>query len=154
MTSKDSNIFKVPKLLTDGSNWITYKDRLRWALDARGLSSHLDDNVSEPQPPTVATESSTTTPTQLPPDALSQLTADEWHGYITRLEKWHVAEATIKQCIASTVPDSIFNRVKSKKTAKEVWDAVGEIFEGRSLMVAIDLQQEMQNLRCGKNNNA
>ena len=28
---------------------------------------------------------------------------------------------------------------KSKKTAKEVWDAVGEIFEGRSLMVAIDL---------------
>jgi len=154
MTSKDSDIFKVPKLLADGSNWITYKDRLRWVLDARGLSSHLDDNVSEPQPSTVATESSTTTPTQPPPDALSQLTADEQHGYITRLEKWHVSEATIKQCIASTVPDSIFNRVKSKKTAKEVWDAVGEIFEGRSLMVAIDLRQKMQNLRCGENDNA
>ena len=142
MTSKDSDIFKVPKLLADGSNWITYKDRLRWALDARGLSDHLDDNTSEPQPSTVATESSTTT------------TDSERRGYVIRLEKWRVAEATIKQCIASTVPDSIFNRVKSKKTAKEVWDAVGEIFEGRSLMVAIDLQQKMQNLRCGENHNA
>ena len=127
MTLKDSDIFKVPKLLADGSNWITYKDRLWWALDARGLSDHLDDNTSEPQPPTVTTESSTTT------------TNSEQRGYIIHLEKWRIDEATIKQCIASTVLDSIFNRIKSKKRAKKVWDAVGEIFEGRSLMVVIDL---------------
>ena len=41
--------FKVPKLLANGSNWVTYKDRLRWALNARGVLNHLDKVVPEPE---------------------------------------------------------------------------------------------------------
>jgi len=41
--------FKVPKLLADGSNWVTYKDRLRWALNARGVLNHIDKVVIEPE---------------------------------------------------------------------------------------------------------
>ena len=41
--------FKVPKLLADGSNWVTYKDRLRWALNARGLLNHIDKANTEPE---------------------------------------------------------------------------------------------------------
>ena len=48
MTSKEDTL-KVPKLQADGSNWITYKDRLRWALDARNVLHHLETDVPEPE---------------------------------------------------------------------------------------------------------
>ncbi|KAF9466346.1 hypothetical protein BDZ94DRAFT_1138953, partial [Collybia nuda] len=119
--------FKVPKLLADGSNWVTYKDRLRWALDAHGMLDQLEKNIPEPLTP--AELSSTKASPALPATP----------GYKIRYEKWWMAEATIKQCIASTVPDSVFNRVKAKKSAKDVWDAVAAIFEDRLLLVAINL---------------
>ena len=69
-----------------------------------------------------------------------------------RCEKWHTNEATVKQCITSSVPDSVFNRVKMKDSAKDIWDAVAQIFERCSLMVAINLRQKMQNVSCGASN--
>jgi hypothetical protein len=104
MTTKDETIFKVPKLLADGSNWVTYRDRLRWALSARGLLDNITDSIPEPTNPTV---------NDPPPDP-SDTAAIAAHtslnrGYAIRIEKWATAEATVKQCIASTVPDSIFN---------------------------------------------
>src|SRR5271155_1425234 len=53
MTTKDETIFKVPKLLADGSNWVTYRDRLRWALSAQGLLDNITDSIPEPMNPTV-----------------------------------------------------------------------------------------------------
>ena len=44
MSSKDE-ILKVPKLLKDGSNWVMYRDRLRWILRARKLLSHIESGV-------------------------------------------------------------------------------------------------------------
>ena len=41
--------FKVLKLLADGSNWVTYKDRLQWALNTHGILNHLDKVVPEPE---------------------------------------------------------------------------------------------------------
>jgi hypothetical protein len=31
----------ITKLVADGSNWVTYRDRMLWAIDSRGLSEHL-----------------------------------------------------------------------------------------------------------------
>ncbi|PPQ88056.1 hypothetical protein CVT25_013688 [Psilocybe cyanescens] len=76
-------------------------------------------------------------------------TAQITRSYEICLEKWQIAEATVKQCIASTVPDSIFNRIKSKKTAKDIWDTIADIFETCSTMVAIDLRLKLQNVKCG-----
>ena len=40
--SSDKDILRVPKLLKDGSNWVTYRDRLIWALDACGVLDHIE----------------------------------------------------------------------------------------------------------------
>ena len=39
-----------------------------------------------------------------------------------------------------------------KATAKDIWDAIVQIFQGCSLMVAINLRQKMQNVSCGASN--
>lgn len=134
--------FKVPKLNADGSNWVTFKDRFRWAIDARGMLDQLENVVEEPTDPTASEE----TPESAPADSQggnTQVQSSElqYRNFLIRRSQWRTAEATIKQCIASTVPDSVFNRIKTKKTAKGIWDALASIFQERSLMVAIDFEK-------------
>ncbi|KAI0043511.1 hypothetical protein FA95DRAFT_1498500, partial [Auriscalpium vulgare] len=95
--SEDLKI-KVPKLAADGSNWVTYRDRMIWGLTARLLEDHLTNDAM--------------------PTAYA--TAGTVNGH-TPAERWRQGEATVKQCIASSVPDSIFNRIKSGTRAKDVW---------------------------------
>ena len=142
--------FKVPKLSTDGSNWVTFKDRFRWAIDARGMLDQLENVVDEPTEPTVSKGTSESAPADSQGgNTHVQSNELQYRNFLIHHSQWHTAEATIKQCIASTVPDLVFNRIKTKKLAKGVWDTLVAIFQERLLMVAIDLQQKMQSVKCG-----
>jgi hypothetical protein len=35
----------VEKLVSDGSNWVTYRDRMIWTLQSRGLLKHLTNTT-------------------------------------------------------------------------------------------------------------
>jgi transposase InsO family protein len=143
--------FKVPKLNADGSNWVTFKDRFRWAIDARGMLDQLENVVEEPIDPTALSEETSESATADSQGGETHVQSSElqYRNFLIRRSQWRTAEATIKQCIASMVPDSVFNRIKTKKTAKGIWDALASIFQERSLMVAIDLRQKMQSVKCG-----
>ena len=107
----------VPKLAADGSNWVVYCDCMTWAMDSRLLSDHLT-NVSMPA-------------------AYGQ--AGTING-VTPAARWVQGEATVKQAIAASVPDSIFNRIKGSTRAKDVWDTLKALFEGRTQMIIVDLR--------------
>ena len=42
------DLMKVPKLEASGTNWVVYKDRFLWSVDARGLLEHVDGSEREP----------------------------------------------------------------------------------------------------------
>jgi hypothetical protein len=51
-TSKLGNEFlRIPKLDVSGSNWVLYKERFFWALDARGILEHVNGVADEPADP-------------------------------------------------------------------------------------------------------
>jgi hypothetical protein len=79
----------IPKLSADGSNWVVYRDRMIWAMNSCTLSDHLT-NASMPA---------------------AYGAAGMIHG-VTAPMQWVHGEATVKQAIAASVPDSIFNRIK------------------------------------------
>ena len=121
--------FKVLKLLADGSNWVTYKDRLRWVLNARGILNHLDKVIPEPEVLVAMELSPTDDSTAADPSGGTKVLPKDFNTSMTELvarssemchNKWHANEVTVKQCIASSVPDLVFNRVKMKSTAKDV----------------------------------
>ncbi len=121
--------FNVPKLLVDGSNWVIYRDQMIWAMGSRILSDHLT-NITMPQ-------------TYLP-------------GVINGVplaNQWAIGEATVKQAIAASVPDSIFNRIKGSTHAKDAWDALRALFEGQTQMIVVDLRRQLQTLKCGEEDN-
>src|ERR1700742_2175137 len=130
-------LLKVPKLLKDGSNWVIYRERLRWALDARGVLGHIESAVPErlltPRMGKGKEKDDATGAEEVPETEITDGQLDKVQG---KLEQWVRDEAVAKQAIASTLPDSVFSRIRTKQTAKEVWEAVVAIFEERSFMLA------------------
>ena len=43
---------KIPKLETDGLNWVIFKDRFLYAADAASLKEHIDGTGAAPRPVT------------------------------------------------------------------------------------------------------
>lgn len=62
MSSSDSKDFlRVPMLEAGGANWVVYKDRLRWAADARGYLGHLEGKKIAPISPTIPDDADSAT---------------------------------------------------------------------------------------------
>src|ERR1700677_3082778 len=120
----------ITKLIADGSNWVTYRDRMLWAIDSRGLAEHLTNAAM-----TVT------------------YTAVGLVGTVTPQMRWDHDQAVVKQLIAASVPDTVFNSIKTGTTAKDVWDALKKLYEGCTMLITIDLGRRLQTTRCGEDEN-
>ena len=124
--SEDLRI-SITKLATDGLNWVTYRDRMIWAFSSRRWSDHLTTSI-------------------LP---VNYILAGNINGQ-TPQDRWDAEEAAAKQLIASSIPDHVFNRIKSKTTAMEVWDTLKSLYQTRSKMIVVDLGKKLQGTRCSE----
>ena len=142
-TSKLGDEFlRIPKLDVSGSNWVLYKERFFWALDARAILDHVDGTSEEPADPVPRTsrEAKTLSDTEKELDK-------EWKKEI---KEWKQSEAIAKQQIASSIPDSLFMKIRAKGTAYEIWKELENHFQNRSRMVSVDLRRRIQDLRCAE----
>ena len=120
----------VPKLAADGSNWVIYRDRMVWAMDSRDLADHL-------------------TNTTMP----AAYRAAGTIGGVTAPSRWAAGERTVKHAIATLVHNSMFNKIKTSTCAKDAWDMLKALFEGRSQMIIMDLCRKIQSLKCREDEN-
>ena len=120
----------IVKLANDGSNWVTYRDRMSWAFDSRQWTEHFTSPTT-PQSYTAAGNINGQTPDQ----------------------RWAAEEAMAKNVIAVSVPDHIFNQIKSKTTTMEVWNAIKAIHQTSSKirMITENLRKKLQNTMLGDN---
>lgn len=132
-TKLGDNFLRVPKLVADGENWMTYKDRLSWSVDARGFLGHLKGTERKPvDPSTLSGRGASWSPTT--PDEVKELTE-----YKAAMKEWRMGEAITKQQIAGTIPDSLFIQVKNLATAGEIFTYLSNLFEKRSRVVSVEL---------------
>jgi hypothetical protein len=100
---------EIVRLASDGSNWVSYRDRLNITLRMRRWQKHLTS------------------------DSVTQAYLD--HGDVNSVKPvmwWEDDNKTVKHLIMSSVPDKIFNRIKGGANAKAWWASVKGICEGRS----------------------
>ncbi len=139
------DLMKVPRLEAGGTNWVVYKDRFVWSVDARGLLEHVDGSKRElvcpVKPRMVPKKDSEGNDThemfQAAPTADEERLIKEWKA---ELKEWKRGEAIVKQQIAATIPDSLFMKIRDKGTALEIWEALKGDFQNKSRMVAVDLR--------------
>jgi hypothetical protein len=149
------DLMKVPRLEAGGVNWVVYKDRFLWLVDARGLLEHVDGSEREPICPVkrkmVPRKDDEGKDTQ---DLVqAAYTQEEERGikeWKAELKEWKRGEAIVKQQIAATIPDSLFMKIRNKGTALEIWDALRGDFQNKSHMVAVDLRRRLQQERCAE----
>ena len=49
--SKEDLLPKIPALKVDGSNWLTFKNHVEWATEAKGLIEYLEGTKLKPIDP-------------------------------------------------------------------------------------------------------
>ncbi|EIW54232.1 uncharacterized protein TRAVEDRAFT_92309, partial [Trametes versicolor FP-101664 SS1] len=147
----------VPRLEVGGANWVIFKDRLLWAADAKGVLGHLDRTSKEPEAPAPRTAAAATAGDGSAGGAAGQTgqataeTPDPAQTkYDTDIVEWRKREATAKQLVASTIPDSLFMKVRGRATAWAIWEAIAAEFEKKSRMFTVNLWRRLQDLRCGE----
>ena len=138
-----SEFFRVPKLPSDGKGFVIWKDRIELSIRARGLYGHLDGTTTKPADPPTRPAGSTLT--------AEEVSAIEKHA--KDLSQYLQEEAVVYQQIASTIPDSIYLKIKGKETVKDAWDTLKADFEKRSRMVTIDLRRRLQDTKCTESGN-
>jgi hypothetical protein len=57
-------------------------------------------------------------------------------------------EAVAKQLITSSVPDHIFNWIKSQITVCDIWNTLQSIYQIRSKMIMVDPGKKLQSIKC------
>jgi len=119
----------LPKLASDGSNWITYRDHIQWSFKMRGLGNHLISN-------SILDE---------------DLEAGDIGGY-TPTQRWERGEVSASSLLDATIPDDVFRSIKDAESVKEVWDNLKALFEGKSRTILVDLGRKLQTTRCGEDN--
>ena len=151
------DLMKVPKLEVTGSNWVIYKDRFSWAIDARGLLEHIDGSAWEPIKPSIVMKKTaegleegaeTGTGDSGAVEELTEADKKRLEEWTEKLRVWKLGEAVVKQQIAATIPDSLFMKIRGKGTAHEIWEALTKDFQNKSRMVSVDLRRRLQQQRC------
>ena len=117
---KQGNDFsRVPRLPNDGKGFIIWKEHVELSIRAQGLYGHLNDTTTRPSDPPTRPEGSTLTA-----EEVSQI-----EKHTRDLNQYLQEQAIIFQQIASTIPDSLYLKIKGKPTVKESWDILKADFE-------------------------
>ena len=111
----------ITKLTTDGSNWVTYRDRMVITFRARQWSDHFTNTATS-----------------------TNYTAGGVINGRDPDQRWALDEDLAIDLISNTIPDQVFNRVKSHTTVMEMWNAIKQIHQDRSKIATIDLGLKMQ----------
>ncbi len=136
LPASSSSLFNIPKLAEDGTNWITYKERMLTAIGARGLMRYIDGRVKQPIPFAL----SPTTGEPLKADG-KPATDAEIEALDDKLDEFCQKNSLVKQHIFSTLSDRLVMRVKNLQTASMIWVEIRKIHEGKTELVQVDLRR-------------
>ena len=121
---------EVVHLVGNGSNWVSYRDHLGVILRMWHWQEHLTSA------------------------AVTQAYRD-WgniNGVALNMH-WEDDDEAMKALVMSSIPDELFNWIKSGVNVKAWWDSLKSICEDRSCSMSIDLWQKLQCMCCGEDNN-
>ena len=166
----NSSKYSIPKLATDGSNWVTYQARMTVVQAAKGHMPHIRGTARKPPipppierinphiPPTTTAAKpaspTSTLPTAAQPvkDDYSHLTDDQYADLVEKMDTkycaWETKEADARALIYETLGEDLFIEVQGQPTVKSLWEAVVASCENKSLMYANAIRTRIQNTRC------
>ncbi|KAF5328063.1 hypothetical protein D9619_013649 [Psilocybe cf. subviscida] len=140
-SSSNLKVVNLPKLNEDGSNWVTYKARIKNHLAANGLSRHL--NGTARKPPAIREEKGKF----FLGAATKELDEDAQDAALDKLDAYDQKQAQVREAIYETVTKSAFLEIKGQATAAAVWTKLTEMHEKKGTMTYTDTLSKLANSR-------
>jgi hypothetical protein len=115
ISTSDQTTIKVtqlPKLASDGENWLTYHEQVFNAATAHGVRQHLVGTMLRPLPLVEKNGKF-----YLSPDGSVALNEEALDKHETSVDSWEQQEAQVHELIYNTVDSALFLQIKGEKTA-------------------------------------
>ena len=123
--SEDATKLCITTLSVNGLNWVTYCDRMLWTIGSRNLTTHITEGTITAEYTAAGT--------------VGSLTPQQWRD---------LDQHIVKQLIGTSVPDTIFNSIKTGATVKNMWDELKRLYEGCTTLILVDLGRQLQTTHC------
>jgi hypothetical protein len=115
LPSTSSALFNIPKLAEDGSNWITYKERILTVLGVRGLMWYINGRAVKPIPFVI--DESMGAPKKANGSTPSQTKIEELDK---KLDEFFQKDLVVKQQIFSTITDRLLLHIQKLDHASSI----------------------------------
>jgi hypothetical protein len=115
----------VPKLETNGANWMIFQIHLKWALKEKRVFGHLDGTTVKP--------------------------ADDKPD--TEKNDWLNDETKARHLLAQKLHDSTLTKLLHHTTVAEMWTAVTQEFTTKSSHIVAAMCASFDSLKCADNGN-
>src|SRR5271168_3495880 len=140
-SSSSIKVFNLPRLSEDGSNWVTYKERVLNNLTSKGLMQHVRGTARKPIQ-LIEQHSAYFRPNELAP--LSNEDLEEHEDFV---DSYHQKEAQVQEIIYDTVSKSVFLEIKDESSAAGVWSKLVAIHEAKGTMTYTDTLTKLSSAR-------
>ena len=146
MSATDAiKLLKLPKLKNDGSNWITYRERIMNTLTHKGLKRHVLGTARKP------TEIEIKSDKVYKKGNTMELTSTQIKEIEKEVDQFEQKEASVREVIYETIGQSLFLQVKNEPTAAKVWSKLVSIMEKKGDLIQVSVLAKMQTMICLEN---
>jgi len=147
-TSENATIkvTQLPKLASNGENWLTYHERVLNAAMAHGLHRHLVGTVLKPSPIVKKRGKF-----YLSADDTILLMDEALEKHETSIDSWDQKEAQVHKLIYNTMDSTSFLQIKGEKTAAALWMKLTSIHSNKGAQFEEYLLGKLQMARYAEN---
>ena len=143
MSATDAiKLLKLPKLQDDGSNWITYRERIINTLTHKGLKRHVLGTARIP------TETEIKSDKVYKKGGVIELTSTQIEEIEKETDDFEQKEASVREVIYETIGQSLFLQIKNETSAAKVWTKLVSIMEKKGDLIQVSILAKMQNKLC------
>ena len=139
-------VTQLPKLASDGENWLTYHKRVLNAATARGLRRHLVGTALKPSPIVERAGKF-----YLTADDKAPLSEEALEKHETSIDSWEQKEAQVRELIYNTVDNASFLQIKGERTAADLWKKLTSIHGNKGAQFEEYLLGKLQTARYAEN---
>ena len=144
-SNSDSASLSVPKLRDDGSNWADYQPRIERALGSKGLWRHVMGTAIAPKPYALLADVAVIA------DRKTPATEEQIEAKEAKIQEFEKREYMAQHVILSTTSTRLGLKIKSLKTAKEMWDAVSADATTKSSLYLLDAEDQLASMKLAEN---
>jgi hypothetical protein len=139
LTSTNFALYNVPKLLDNGTNWLTYREWVLTAIGSQGLKRYLEGRAKKPNGVTIINIGTEAAPNMVHSvNSTTLATADEIEEAEKKLDEYKQQECAVKQTLYGLISNRRLIEIKNITTAAEAWKKLCSLHEDKSEIVAIN----------------